>query len=482
MRKYFTIKGLGLLVIIMALLPACDDYLEETPDNRVELNTLLKASQLLTNAYASGSYSFTEWMGDLVTFIRGTSRQPEHNELYAWEDPTAISQDTPTYFWTSTYEAIAHANEVLAVIDALPGEEDRRRAVKAEALLTRAYGHFMLVNLFAKHYDAATAAEDMGIPYVEEPETEFIKQYERNTIAEVYEKVERDMLEGLELVNDAFYANSGKYHFNKNAALALASRFYLFKGDYENCITYSSQMLGGAPDAFVKDMAALLEQRVNTEDYVRLLTSPNEEANLLLIRQITNFHINVGFWPNSDIYESLFQNNPFNEEDIRSDPAYVRGEDGISLTRFEFLFERSSLTSNVGLNYTIVLAFRGEEVLLNRAESYIMQNQFAEALADLQALASKRYGSGVKVTLETLQNYYGTRNNAEALLTYLQEERMKEFMHEGLRWFDIKRFGLQVRHITEDGSTITLEEDDLRKVIQIPQAAVDVGNLEPNPR
>ncbi len=481
MKNHIIIKVICLLVLV-SVLPACNEYLEETPDNRVELNTLQKASQLLTNGYSSGSYSFTEWMGDLVSFTLGTSKQPQYTEAYQWEDGTAISQDTPTYYWTSAYEAIAHANEVLSVIDELPGDEDRREAVKAEALLIRAYGHFMLVNLFAKHYNAVSADTDLGVPYVEEPETEFIKQYERNTIAEVYDKVERDMLEGIALVNDAFYANSGKYHFNKNAALALASRFYLFKGDYEKCLEYSSQLLGSNPEAFVKDMAALQQQKINTEDYVRLLNSPNEEANLLLIRQITNFHLNVGFWPSSAIYQSLFQNNPFNEDDIRGDPAYVRGEDGLSLTRFEFLFERSSLTSNVGFNYTIILAFRGEEVLLNRAESYVMQNRFPEAIADLRVLAAKRYGSDVKVSLETLQNYYGTTNSQEACMNYIRTERMKEFMHEGLRWFDIKRDNVEVRHVLQDGSIITLQADDLRKVIQIPEAAVDVGSLEPNPR
>jgi len=474
-----TLLLVSLLTIIFT---SCNDYLEETPDNRVELNTLQKASQLLTNGYSDYSYNFTEWMGDLITFTLGTRREPQHTQAYAWEDVEGFTQDTPTGYWNNTYEAIAHANEVLSVVDQLPGEEERRNAVRAEALLIRAYGHFMLVNLFAKHYDPATASQDLGIPYVEEPERVFIKQYQRNTVAEVYEKIERDMLEGIELANDAFFANSGKYHFNKNAALALASRYYLFKGDYENCIKYSSQMLGSDPGNFVKDMPALFLQRVNSEDYVRLLNSPNEEANLLLIRKVTNFHLNVGYWPSTNLYLAIYQNNPFNEDDIRIDPAYVRGEDGVSLARFEFLFERSSLTSDVGFNYTIVVALRGEEVLLNRAESYIMQNQYNEALTDLQALVSKRYGDDTEVTIEVLQNYYGSRNTEEALMNFVREERMKEFMHEGLRWFDIKRYGLEVRHVTEDGATITLEEDDPRKAIQIPDAAVNVGGLSPNPR
>ena len=96
---------------------------------------------------------------------------------------------------------------MLAVIDQLPNEdlkgdesergEVRRQAIKGEALLARAYAHFMLVNLFAKHYDPNTATSDLGIPYVTTPETEFIKEYNRASVARVYDLVEQDMLEGI---------------------------------------------------------------------------------------------------------------------------------------------------------------------------------------------------------------------------------------------------------------------------------------------
>src|SRR5690606_24947560 len=102
------------IIFALGMIAGCDNYLEETPDNRVELNTTEKAAQLLTNAYSSASYKFTEWMTDNVTFTTGTVRLLEHNQAYQWEDVTPDNQDTPTYFWTSTYDAIAHANEVLA--------------------------------------------------------------------------------------------------------------------------------------------------------------------------------------------------------------------------------------------------------------------------------------------------------------------------------------------------------------------------------
>jgi hypothetical protein len=477
LKKYSLIAPL-----VMAI--GCGDFLSENPDNRVEIKTLKQASQLLTNAYADGGYTFTEWMSDNVTYTTGTTRLPEHNQAYQWEDVISVEQDTPGNFWSSSYSAIAHANEVLKLVDDLPGDEAERDAVKGEAYLTRAYAHFMLVNLFAEHYDEDDAEDDLGIPYVTEPETVFLKKYTRNTVQEVYDAIEEDLLAGLELVSSAFYANSGKYHFSRNAGLALASRFYLFKGDFEKCTEYSSLMLGDNPEVFVKDIDGLLKETVNPEEFIREYTSPTQQSNLLVIRQITNFPIPVGYWPSPAIIRGLYNNNPFNADDIRTSneyPIYLRGS-GWGLAKYEFLFERTSLTSNVGLYYTIMPVLRGEEVLLNRAEAYLYQNKIALAVADIQKMVNLRYEGDPVVSTVAMRNYYQTSSSATALLNFILDERRKEFMHEGLRWFDLKRYDYPVQHVLEDGSTIRLDDDDDRKVLQIPQAAIDVGGLEPNPR
>jgi hypothetical protein len=134
------------------------------------------------------------------------------------------------------------------------------------------------------------------------------------------------------------------------------------------------------------------------------------------------------------------------------------------------------------LNYTIFLGFRGEEVLLNRAESFVSQNNITAAIADLQLLVSKRYRGTATVTLNVIRNHYSGLTTAQAFSQYIHDERRKEFIHEGLEWFDIKRFDVAVTHEIEDGSTITLTANDKRKVLQIPQAAIDIGGLQPNPR
>ncbi len=98
----------------------------------------------------------------------------------------------------------------------------------------------MLVNIYSKFYDPATAASDIGIPYVTEPEKNFIKQYTRGTVAGVYDMIEKDLLDGIGYIDDKSYSVP-KYHFNRAAANAFAARFYLYKRDYTKVIQYATQ-------------------------------------------------------------------------------------------------------------------------------------------------------------------------------------------------------------------------------------------------
>ena len=196
-----------------------------------------------------------------------------------------------------------------------------------------------------------------------------------------------------------------------------------------------------------------------------------------------------GHGPTSVLYRDLFSANPFPATtDERENPALVKGENGVFPLRYQSLFQRSSLNSNVGTPYHIHIAFRGEEVLLNRMESYVEQNRIDEAIQDLQVLFDGRYsGPSVTLTMELIREAFGVSNNPFVsdkfvMDIYVQLERRKEFIIQGLRWFDIKRFELEVQHNQVDGSIITLEDKDRRKVLQIPASAIEVGKLEPNPR
>ena len=56
---------LSLLVLIS--ISSCDEFLSETPDNRTQIDTPEKISELLVNAYPNGTYmDIAETMSDNV--------------------------------------------------------------------------------------------------------------------------------------------------------------------------------------------------------------------------------------------------------------------------------------------------------------------------------------------------------------------------------------------------------------------------------
>ncbi len=237
MKKIFFYISISFL---FALNSSCNKFLEKEPDNRAKLDSPEKISQLLGTAYPQANYqAFAESMTDNVTDIGNGNTDNTVRDPYFFIDTRENQQDSPEFYWYGCYAAIASANQALETISQATTNLDAYSAQKGEALVARAYAHFMLVNFFSKFYDPATASTDPGIPYVIEPETVFIKQYDRKTVQYDYDMIEKDLLEGLPFIQDKNY-NVPKYHFNKSAANAFAARFYLFKKDYDKVIYYTS--------------------------------------------------------------------------------------------------------------------------------------------------------------------------------------------------------------------------------------------------
>ena len=493
--KYNTLKSYIALFLLTIVSVSCEDYLEEAPDDRLDLDTVDKAAKVVADAYSQASYAFTDMYTDLagpvgpeingvVENTGGNTISIQDMQIYTWDNVDAIFQDSPTYFWDQTYEAIAQTNEVLAVIDNLPGDQKQKDAVKGEALLSRAYNHFMLVNLFGLHY-SENASTNLGVPYVLEPETEFLPRYTRNTVAEVYDLVEKDLLEGLALINDDFFFGTKKYHFTKKAAQAFASRFYLWKRDYVNCKKYSDLFLGGSPSIYVKKYDNIKGATPN--DSGDNYNNPEDDSNVLLIQKFSNHQrYNRGYRLNFSDFQNLFFSifGGFDQDERTSIDPFGQGTDAIFLPRLREFFFRENLSSNSGLPYHIAVEFKGEEVVLNRAEANLFLGDQAAALADINVLAKERYNDSEFTDISTIVSFYNASSENEGILELILDERKKEFWDHGLRWFDIKRFNLPVTHIvpeSEGGGVFELSANDLRKAVQIPSDAQSFG-LTPNPR
>ena len=157
---------------------------------------------------------------------------------------------------------------------------ERVKALYGEAFLLRAYLHFMLVNIWAEPYGGSST--NPGIPYITKPEKNALVDYDRGTVNEVYDKIEKDLKLGITLVSDNHYKQP-KFHFNKKAAYAFASRFYLMKGQWKEVIEYADYVLGGDPKTQLRSWRQYADElEFNHKSLYRKYISVDEPANLLL--------------------------------------------------------------------------------------------------------------------------------------------------------------------------------------------------------
>ena len=125
-----------LSLLILICISSCDDFLSEKPDNRTEIDTPAKISELLVEAYPQMSYfEIAETMSDNV-FDSGMPETLANNEQnYNWLIQTETTNiDTQAYYWDACYKAIAHANKALQAINEL-GNPTSLNPQKGEALI-----------------------------------------------------------------------------------------------------------------------------------------------------------------------------------------------------------------------------------------------------------------------------------------------------------------------------------------------------------
>ena len=133
----------------------------------------------------------------------------------------------------------------------------------------------------------------------------------------------------------------------------------------------------------------------------------------------------------------------------------------------------------------MVPLFTGEEVLFNRAEANDWLGNTTSALDHLNTYASTRIvnysPSTHAITASKINSFYGTTNLQAGILLTILDFKRAEFVQEGMRWFDILRYGIPVTHYTSAGEIFQLTATDLRRVLQIP-ASAKLAGIDQNPR
>lgn len=495
------------ILAFVMLFFSCNDFLDEAPNDSYDINldTEEAIAELITGAYPQASYfSFLEARTDNVS-ERIHGKYSRLNEaMYFWRNFDDEDLDTPLNYWNDCYKRISQVNHALEHLRKFEKTE-RVKALYAEAFLLRAYLHFMLVNIWSKHYNKATADTDLGIPYVTKPEKNAFVNYKRGTVQEVYDKIEKDLQYGLSAITDKYYTNV-KYHFNKNAAYAFATRFYLFKQDWNKVIAYADWILAGSPTKKMRDWKNYL--KISYEGVQNLskplgtyYSSITESTNLLVAT--TESRLNRTY--KSDKYGFTKQNaeklykGGFTKHGVDKDTYWIymrlyapNSENGRYVDKFNEYTKSTTLSTRPRNIFVDNVLFTIEEVLLNRAEAYAMKENYYLAVTNIQFLTNQRksypysFEELKKAFIDAQANYhppYPFASSTQAsLIQVISNLRQKEFVHEGSRWFDIRRFDLVVDR-NKKGLPYSLDKilirKDSRKVLQIPAEAINQG-LQPN--
>ena len=526
--KNIIYKG-SLMLASVAILASCADQLDTLPDNRTTLDTPKKIAGLLVTAYPDRTPTlFNEWMSDNTDYMGAQNSQGNRggDQYFFWQEQTEGGNDSPEMVWMLYYEGVYKANEALAAIEDQGGpKNDILRNSKGEALLIRAYDHFILANEFCRPYNGKTSTKDAGLYYATgiADFSAAAEQSNRGTVADVYEKIAADIEAGIPLLNDTYEVP--KYHFNKQAAYAFATRFYLYYEKWEKAKEYADKLLGSNPAASLRDYRALQAMPLSKSDQAvksaEAYCSASADCNLLVQTSVSNAGMALGPWLISKRYtltNYLSETELFNSNNIWGTSSNLiwkpftvnSGENNFALLmKLPREFEIRNTTTGSGYLRTLNVDFTMDEALLNRAEAEIMLGQNDAACADMTIWMKNFFNTNVTLTPTSVQTYFKTVPYAyadaakmvpsfkkhisprftidaegsvqESLLQCLLNFRRIETVHQGMRWMDIRRYNIEIprRLIGANGRPSKnldwLEKDDPRQVVQIPQSIREAG-------
>lgn len=520
-----------IFAILATALTGCN-FLDKNPDMRASIDTKEKVQLLLVSAYTNANFGpICEFSSDQVIDNNAPDKTGHmmslnpldkmYDEIFAWQPIKSDgNQDSPKYIWDGCYTAIATCNQALKAIEKLEEQGINMDAEKGEALVSRAYHHWILVNVFCQHYkDDTRSKEDIGITYMTEPETTVAPKYERGNVTDVYKAIEKDLGEGLPLISDNYYSVP-KYHFNEKAAYAFAARFYLYKRDYDKAIQCADKVL-------TTDDASTLAMLYDSQKAYSLSNPTNEQTmwidptapwNLLIYTTMSQAPYTIypdygRYYHNGEAadYTNLGQ-GPCWSGYFPGFPSWMYSQEyGTFCAKFLSLFEYTDKVNGYGYIHGVTRAFTTNETLLVRAECKVFKNDFAGATNDLKMWAQGYKGNGkmdtlengdVDLTMAKIKSFYAptadphyvpTLHNKDMSPKFNVTDEQKPFiccalhfrrletLHDGLRWFDIKRYGIEITHQRGTEPLRTLVWNDDRRAIQIPQD-VRMAGMTANPR
>lgn len=459
------------IVLVLLTLSGCKKFLDIVPKDKFIPTTVEDYENMLN--YATVTY-FGDFYQDLISddaFLPEgepgnlyTKQKLSSRRIYTF-NKNAFDEAENDVMWSETYRRLFYFNTVINNIMEAKGSNDAdKRSIRAEALLGRALEHLLLVNVYAQHYDPATAATEPGIPLV--LVADISAKHKRNTVKEVYDQILKDVeaaVIDLPVVN-----KFTKFRAKKAAGYALLSRVYLYMGDYAKAKENADATL------------ALYSTLADMNNYIVIAPGPfpyvpgnpvgwtNVPDGQNHPESLVSRHFLRPFGLGMDVCASPELTALFTNDDKRWTLYYANGWPPAPpfnyMTRYGVkIYLRGDYFNN---------ALNTPEVYLTRAECKARSNDLQGALDDVNILRKNRIAPAVyKVYVPADFN-----NDAERVLRFVLEERRRELAFTGNRHVDLKRlnkdprFRKTYKH-TAEGRDYVLEPNSPDYLRQIWPAA-----------
>jgi starch-binding outer membrane protein, SusD/RagB family len=238
--KRIKIKFFTLVILVLAVLPGCEKYLQEDLKGLYSDETFYQtandAELALTGIYNNMSFQNADnliWVfGDVASDDAAKGGIPGDQADIGLIDDFNVTTDNGNLetVWTVYYEGVSRANKLLDNIDGIAMDATRRDQIKAEAKFLRAYFYYWLVNIYGDipvHLTTPTAEE---------------MQKAKTPAAEVWSTVIIPDLTAAASVLPATFSGNDLGRATSVAAYAFLAKAYLLTGQWALAETAAKQV------------------------------------------------------------------------------------------------------------------------------------------------------------------------------------------------------------------------------------------------
>ncbi|MFC4165662.1 RagB/SusD family nutrient uptake outer membrane protein [Epilithonimonas zeae] len=235
-------KKIFLTLSIFSVIASCsDDFVDIKPEGVVIADDFYKTeadAMKATNAIYSflRSWENSGFPAQYVFGVTGDDVEKGSNPgdasfINAYDNFSfTISDDGVNGYWTGQWQAVQRANQVITNVPNIDMDTALKTRLVAEAKMLRAYFYFNLVRIYG------------GVPIFDGLQTDYINQ-PRNTAAEVYAFIVKDLTEASEILPQTYPAGQ-EGRVTKGGALGLLSKVYLYMKEYQKAYDASNLVIG----------------------------------------------------------------------------------------------------------------------------------------------------------------------------------------------------------------------------------------------